>query len=375
MPLRAKPFLAGKSGATPERRSKAGREEFVADRDLARSQPGPDVAVVIPFFDGSKFIRRAVESVLSQTMPPAEFVVVNDGSKPEEAAFLHSLALELHFTVLDKENGGQGSARNAGVAATASPFICFLDQDDVFLPDHIEVLRNAVPPGGRFGWAYADLIEADGEAQVVRTSIAKTHGVHPKTDVLQLIREDMFVLPSASIISRPAFESVGGFDPQFMGYEDDDLFLRMFRANYTNVFVDRPVTIWCMHPASTSFSMRMSRSRFRYFRKLHHAFPNVPERNRFVLRDQLIPRFHKAFIGEAFQAICRPRTARGKVLGPHMDELFRIARDYRDIVVCDPFVGRRRKWIVRLQTAILATRSPILCEAALLLARLARRSP
>ncbi|MEP9385691.1 glycosyltransferase family A protein [Mesorhizobium sp. KR9-304] len=333
-----------------------------------------DVVVVIPFYDGSKFIRRAVESVLSQTMPPAEFVVVNDGSKPEEAAFLQALAEEMHFKVLDKDNGGQGSARNAGVAATSSPYVCFLDQDDLFLPDHIEVLRKAVSPDSRFGWAYADLIEADGDAQVVRTATVKAYTMHPKADVFRLIREDMFVLPSASIISRPAFEAVEGFDPQFMGYEDDDLFLRMFRAGYTNIFVDRPVTIWCMHSASTSFSIRMSRSRFRYFKKLLQTFPNDPPRNRFVLRDQLIPRFHRAFIGEAFQAICRPRTARGTVFGPHLDELLKIARDYRDIVVGDPFVCRRRKWIVRLQASILATKSPVLCEAALLLARLTRRS-
>ena len=339
------------------------------DRDLAR--PQPDVAVVIPFFDGSKFIRRAVDSVLSQTKPPAEFVVVNDGSKPEEAAFLQALAEELHFTVLDKENGGQGSARNAGVAATSSPFVCFLDQDDLFLPDHIEVLRNAVSPDSRFGWAYADLMEADGDAQVVRTSVVKAHTAHPKTDVFSLIKEDMFVLPSASIIARPAFEAVGGFDPQFMGYEDDDLFLRIFRAGYTNLFVDRPVTIWCMHSASTSFGIRMSRSRFRYFRKLLQTFPNDPDRNRFVLRDLLVPRFHKAFMGEAFQAICRPHSARGAVFGPHLDELLKIATDYSDIVVGDPFVGWRRKWISRLQASILATKSPVLCEAALLLARFA----
>lgn len=342
----------------------------MTDRNLER----PDVAVVIPFFNGSKFIRRAADSVLSQTLQPAEFVVVNDGSLPDEAKFLHSLAKEMGFTVIDKENGGQGSARNAGVAATSSPYVCFLDQDDFFLPDHIEVLRNAVVPNKLFGWAYADLIEADGDAQVVRTSIVKAHGTHPKTDIVQMIEEDMFVLPSASIISRSAFEAVGGFDPQFMGYEDDDLFLRMFRAGYSNVFVDRPVTTWCMHPASTSFGIRMSRSRFRYFRKLLSAFPNDPERNRFVLRDQLIPRFHKAFIGEAFQAICRPGTARGQALSPHVDELLQIAKDYREIVAEDPFVGRRRKRIVRAQVAILATRSPFLCETALLMATAARFS-
>ena len=79
------------------------------------------------------------------------------------------------------------------------------------------------------------------------------------------------------------------------------------------------------------------------------------------------------FIGEAFQAICRPHTPRGKVLAPHVDELLQIAKDYRNIVVGDAFIGRRHKWTVQAQVTLLATKSPIVCEAALLLARLARR--
>jgi GT2 family glycosyltransferase len=250
--------------------------------------------------------------------------------------------------------------------------VCFLDQDDFFLPDHIEVLRNSVIPSKMFGWGYADLMEADGDAQIVRSAMVKSYSSHPKTDVLNMIAGDMFVLPSASIISRSAYLAVGGFDPQFTGYEDDDLFLRMFRAGYSNTFVDRPVTIWCINLESTSFSIRMSRSRFKYFKKLNTSFPSDPGRRWFVLRDLLMPRFQKAFVGEAFQAICRPNTVRGKVLTPHSDELLQLVKDYRDIVICDKFVGWLRKLSIRAQVAVLATRSPFLCEAALLMARAAR---
>ncbi|OWK21780.1 hypothetical protein AJ88_11715 [Mesorhizobium amorphae CCBAU 01583] len=68
----------------------------------------------------------------------------------------------------------------------------------------------------------------------------KAHSSHPKADIFNMLSGDMFVLPSASIISRSAFKAVQGFDQQFMGYEDDDLFLRMFRAGFTNTFIDPP---------------------------------------------------------------------------------------------------------------------------------------
>ncbi|HEY6629877.1 MAG TPA: glycosyltransferase family A protein [Rhizobiaceae bacterium] len=340
------------------------------------SEMAPDVAVVIPYYNGSKFIRRSVESVLAQTIRPAEFVVVNDGSEADEAAFLHKLAVELNFTVIDKDNGGQGSARNAGVAATRAPFICLLDQDDIFLPEHIEILRRAVAADARFGWVYGDLIEADGDGNVVRTSMLSEHGRgHPKRSIFDMLSSDMFVLPSASMISRKAFESVGGFDEQFTGYEDDDLFLRMFRAGFTNSFVASPVTVWCINTDSTSFSMRMSRSRLRYFKKLVSSMPNEPLRNRYYLRDCLVPRFRRNILGEAFLAVARAHTPRGTMLAPHRDELIQMAKEFCSIVVADDYVSPKQKRHLRMQAAIVSSGSRLMCEAALFLSRKMGRSP
>ncbi len=76
---------------------------------------------------------------------------------------------------------------------------------------------------------------------------------------MRMLREDAYILPSASLIRRAAYEAVGGFDEQFTGYEDDDLFLRLFRAGYTNYYLDKPVTVWCRHSGSTSWTLKMSR--------------------------------------------------------------------------------------------------------------------
>lgn len=330
-----------------------------------RLSPESDVAVVIPFYNGSKHIRQAVKSVQRQSLAPAEFVVVNDGSKPQEAEFLHALAEELGFRVVDQENGGQGAARNAGVASTVSPYICFLDQDDFFLPDHIEVLRAAVQDDERFGWAYADLIEADDDGNIVRSAIVKSHSSHPKADIFNMLSGDMFVLPSASIVSRSAFNAIQGFDPQFMGYEDDDLFLRMFRAGFTNTFVDRAVTVWRIHPESTSYSIRMSRSRWRFLKKVYQEFPSDPLRGRFVFRDLLEPRFNRSIVVEAFQSVIRPNSVRGRKLAPHADELISILQNYKDLVLREPWVGRRTKWTIFAQAMFISTRSRLLNEAAL----------
>lgn len=331
-----------------------------------------DIAVVIPFYNGSKFIERAVKSVLGQTVPATEFIIVDDGSSDGEAAFLDELSKRYEFKVLHKKNGGQGSARNAGVAATMANLICFLDQDDYYLGNHNEILLNAIPEDEpHFGWVYGDLYEADGDGNIITTAIVRHITQNPKTSLADLLRNDMHVLPSASMISRTAFEAVGGFDEQFTGYEDDDLFMRIFRAGYTNNFVDRAVTAWCMHGDSTSYSLRMSWSRLRFFKKMVNTFPDDWVKGRFWMRDMLIPRFHRSFVGDAMMSVIKDDRSQVKLYEGRA-ELLKILDEYIDIVCNSASVGRRYKIRLRVQRALIASKSKRVINAAHRAARFSR---
>lgn len=155
-------------------------------------------------------------------------------------------------------------------------------------------------------------MEADGEGNIVRSDMVKQHALHPKRFINDLLANDMFVLPSASLIERTAFEAVGGFDPQFTGYEDDDLFLRIFRRGYTNYFVDKAVTVWCINSESTSYSIKMSRSRLRYVKKLCSQFPDDVDKRRNYVRDLIAPRFTHMIISDAFTAVAFSRRRNRK---------------------------------------------------------------
>lgn len=323
------------------------------------------VAVVIPYYNGSAYIERAADSVLTQTKKPAEFVVVDDGSNTEEAAKLDDISSRMGFTVLRKENGGQGSARNFGVKHTQSQFICFLDQDDCFLEDHIEVLLAAVDRDDHlFGWVYGDACRKDDTGQIIQSSSVKEATKHPKLSIEDMIASDMFVLPSASLISRLAFETVGGFDPQFTGYEDDDLFLRIFEAGFTNQFLDRPVTVWYLNPNSTSFSILMCRSRFRYIKKLCTRFPDSPADRRFYVRDFISRRFSKQIIRDARRALTRHRTPHDVKMAMHKDELLQVMGDYIGIITSFSTISWAHRLALKMQGAVLRTQSTPLIELA-----------
>lgn len=313
--------------------------------DLGSRNSG--VVVVIPFYDGSVFIERALSSVYAQTLAADEVVIVNDGSGPGERALLEGVLFRYpKVKVVDQANGGQGAARNAGVRASSSPYICFLDQDDFFLPRHIALLVDAIPrEDSCFGVVYADLAEAEVDGRRVRHSLLKDVSTHPKKDLRQMLRGDMFIFPSASLVSRAAFEAIGGFDAQFRGYEDDDLFLRMFRQGFSNHYLDEPVTVWCVHTGSTSFSIRMSRSRFLYFMKLARDFPDQPRLGRFYLRDCLIPRFGRFFVDEVIEA--------KKANSPQYREMLEMLDAYQFVVLANPAVGMRYRIMLRAVTSAL----------------------
>lgn len=271
------------------------------------------VSVVIPFWNGSQWIERAVASVSSQTVRPDEFYVVNDGSTPQERERLGGLALRHGFVILDKENGGQGSARNLGVEHSRSDYICFLDQDDFFLPDHVAKLRALVAVGGpRFGFGYGSYDLADGAGMVqIKDDLTRNqpHLHPPPRDPIELFGRNLSILPSASIISKRAFEAVGGFDVQFRGYEDDDLFSRMILAGFDCAFLPEPVYVWCQHKGSTTWSPTMARSRAAYYRKIRSRWSSQDRITDRALADALADRFGRFFYKSAALSVGAGDTA------------------------------------------------------------------
>ena len=268
----------------------------------------PRIATVIPLYNGAKYIRVALQSVLNQNLMPSQIIVVNDGSTDDGPAIVEEMAKQHPITLLHRENGGQSAARNFGVAHSDTELIALLDQDDIWYPNHLEGLVDQFrqPNTIELGWVYSNLDEIDEMGNVVVRSVLRMVSTpHPKRDLFGCIGTDMFVLPSATVLSRRAFDAVGGFDERLSGFEDDDLFLRMFRKGYDNVYIDLALSQWRIYNHSASFSPRMARSRMIYFRKLVEMCPNEPARDRYLTRDFVAPRFFPWLVREYTEALSR----------------------------------------------------------------------
>lgn len=103
------------------------------------------ISVIVPIYNVEKYIRECVESVMKQTLKEIEIVCVNDGTPDGSMAIVEELAkADDRIVIVNKENGGLSSARNAGIQRAKGEYIHFLDSDDYLIPEALEELYGYV---------------------------------------------------------------------------------------------------------------------------------------------------------------------------------------------------------------------------------------
>lgn len=270
-------------------------------------ESGLQISVVMPLYNGLAYVEEALRSVMDQTLLPGEVIVVDDGSSDGSDEFVECLDSPVPIKVVHQPNRGQSAARNAGVELASGELIAFLDQDDAWRPEHLEVLRRAILKKPGIGWAYHDFDEMDSAGGTITRSFIHEHRlVHPKTSLATCLSGDLMVLPSASMLRKGAFVEAGGFDERLAGYEDDDLFVRMFRADWKHAFVPKALTRFRIHTnGSSSTTRRFLESRLVYIDTLIETMADSDRLNRYWVRDLVLPRFFVTTLDDYAREVSR----------------------------------------------------------------------
>ena len=144
-----------------------------------------NISAIIPLYNGGKYIRGALDSVLRQDRPADEIIVVDDGSTDDGASIVAEMAASHpSIKLVSKPNGGQSSARNFGVRHSKGDLIALLDQDDEWYPHHLRILEQpfketrSIP----LGWAYSNLDHVDVLGRMMTRSVLDTAPQHPASE-------------------------------------------------------------------------------------------------------------------------------------------------------------------------------------------------
>jgi glycosyltransferase involved in cell wall biosynthesis len=211
----------------------------------------PEITVVIPAYNGEKTIRETIHSLHQQTFQDFEIIVSNDGSKDRTVEVVESINDE-RIKVFSYENRGLPTARNRGITQARGEFITFIDADDLWTSDKLELQLAALKKHPEAGVAYSwtCFMNVDEQGQPVSFLPAPQYSF--SGDVYkQLLMGDFILSGSNVMIRREAIDSAGEFEPTLKSCEDWDYWLRL-AARWPFVVVPKYQILYRRTPGAMS---------------------------------------------------------------------------------------------------------------------------
>ncbi len=227
----------------------------------------PRFSVVIPVFNGAAFVGRAIESVLAQTWPAHEILVVDDGSTDATATVVAEYVTRHpdQLRYLHQANAGVSAARNTGAQAASGDWLAFLDADDWFYPDRLEAHARFIQddPGLDFLTADYDYRHPDGSRisgsmelhAAGRTLLARAAGglrTVMTADELEPFVASHFGDTHTLSVPRTTFLQVGGYPTGYRVCEDVFFLVRLCARSQRIGVVCRPLAAYLIHDASAT---------------------------------------------------------------------------------------------------------------------------
>ncbi|MES2304413.1 MAG: glycosyltransferase family A protein [Gemmatimonadota bacterium] len=237
----------------------------------------PKLAAVIPAYNAASVVGNAINSLLQQTVPLDEIIVVDDGSTDATAAVAEATGVR----VIRQANGGPGAARNTGILATEADWILLLDADDVAYPDRVAVQMECLDDP-QLAVVCSDDLEGP--------ELTISH---------ELLWKRNHISTTSALLRRSAWQAVGGFDESraLIGVEDYHLWLRLTRIGWTVRRLHR--RLFSYTPTATSLTAQTERfvkAELENVRVLGQAFALEPaavrEKERAILLQYGLDRFH-----------------------------------------------------------------------------------
>ena len=200
------------------------------------------VSIIIATYNRKEKLKRAIQSVIYQTFPDWELIVVDDFSKEDPKDLVEGFNDDrIKYIRLDKNSGGPSRPRNIGIKASEGEYIGFLDDDNAYRPDHLKVLLNELDRNKELDLVYGDrYINHEGHPE------ANTIGVASDFDPELLMRAN-FIDTSDFLVKREPLFAIGGWDERYKRMLDWNLVARLDKAGYKLQHISKIITDYYVH--------------------------------------------------------------------------------------------------------------------------------
>ena len=207
------------------------------------------VSVIIPVYNGERYLLEAIQSVIGQTQPASEIIIVDDGSSDGSRAIAYSFS---EVTYLSQDNRGTASARNLGIANAKGQFVALLDQDDTWAPNKLELQLAAFDDHPDCSVVFT------GVQQFLSPDLAATHS--DRFEIPDRPQEGFS--PSSMLVRRDVFDRVGGFDETLDQAEWIDWLLRLNESEVKSIVMEDVLCFRRIHAGNKGVVSRHLRGEY-----------------------------------------------------------------------------------------------------------------
>ncbi len=218
------------------------------------------ISVIIPLFNKEKSVRDTINSVLKQSFPNFELIIINDGSFDKSIEVINQVK-DCRIRIVSTENRGVSSARNRGVSESKYGLIALLDGDDLwdtFFLEEMVSLIQAYPYASLYGCAYSfqNLDSSIYSPDLGLESLSRGY-----IDYFKLAKNNTLFTSSSVIFRKDSFNEIGGFDNKLSKGEDIDLWIR-FALKKRVAFYNKPLIIYKLDSENRSASRKDSKDNY-----------------------------------------------------------------------------------------------------------------
>ena len=254
-----------------------------------------NISVIIPVFNGEATIKETINSILNQTFQDIEIIIINDGSTDATLETIKEIS-NSRIKIFSYPNAGLSASRNRGISQAKGEYISFIDADDLWTPDKLELQWQALQdnPQAAVAYSWTDYIDESSKFLKSGRRIKVNGDAFSKLLVTNFLENG-----SNPLISKKALEKVGGFDELLPVAEDKDMWLRL-AANYEFVCVEKPQILY--RSSINSLSSNLNKMEATSLKVIERAF-SYPKAYEFQhLKKQTISNFYKYLTFKAIEA-------------------------------------------------------------------------
>lgn len=210
-------------------------------------QPDLTVDVVMPVYNGERYIRQALASVAGQSRLPDRIIVVDDGSTDGTAAIVKSFPTPVPLCYVHQPNSGVSTARNAGIARSSADYVAFLDADDEWHPEklarQLRAFRDSDVDDLAAVYCHFSIMDDSGDPCGEDEAAAPDTGMRGSIFDRLLVANMIAGSGSGVMVKRDVLARVGEFDQVLRAFEDWDMWLRIARQYRFDYVAEKLVRI------------------------------------------------------------------------------------------------------------------------------------